>query len=384
MNKIRTKTNAMSAKHHHKQIWVVLGFFSSVFRSVLNILATLLLVSSLLSLIISPERFPLLAYMGLLFPFIIVFIAFLALYNVARRKWKNAIFEALLLIMALPASLTYCPLHKPTTDIPDGVIKLLSWNVMAFDYSKHLPDKPNPVMSYLQQSDADIICLQEAYLTNDKSKMLTLEQVKDFLPNFPYVDNRNAQGDGSNLMILSKFPIEHIREIPLKSRFNGAVAYRLNINGKDVELVNVHLETSGVKANDGEEYFDLVKEGRAVELSKKVYFKLGPSFARRAAQVDRLALDISTSLRSTPYVILCGDFNDTPMSYARHRLTGNLVDLYRKTGLGLGYSFNLKGLGLRIDHMLASPAIKGYNCTVDASVNASDHKPIYCYLQLGE
>ena len=81
-------------------------------------------------------------------------------------------------------------------------------------------------------------------------------------------------------------------------------------------------------------------------------------------------------------MILCGDFNDTPISYARYRLTANLHDLYVDTGSGAGYSYSFKKMGLRIDHILASKAIKGYDCMVDPSAEGSDHKPIYCLFTL--
>ena len=39
-------------------------------------------------------------------------------------------------------------------------------------------------------------------------------------------------------------------------------------------------------------------------------------------------------------VILCGDFNDTPISYTRHRVASlGLTDAFREAGQGFGFSF---------------------------------------------
>ncbi|MBO5014946.1 MAG: endonuclease, partial [Bacteroidaceae bacterium] len=36
----------------------------------------------------------------------------------------------------------------------------------------------------------------------------------------------------------------------------------------------------------------------------------------------------------------------------------------------------------RIDHIFLSKNMKSYECTVDRSVKASDHYPIWCYISL--
>lgn len=356
--------------------------FSTV-RSFFNLAATLLLGLVLLSIVVSPERLSFLAYFGLLFPFIMLFILLLFIYHIAFRKWRGAIYVALLLVVAFPLCRVYLPLHRPAKELPQEHIKILSFNVMRYAYMSHSAQAPNPILRYLKESNADIICMQEAYLAQkSKQGIISYAQIKSYLSNYPYIDHREAQPRGSDLVLLSKFPIRHVRVLPLTSHFNGAVSYRLDIHGKELELINVHLESTTVKSKDGEDYLSLAKKGKAFELSKKISLKLGPSFAIRARQVDRLALEVATALQSTPYVILCGDFNDTPISYARYRLTANLHDLYVDTGSGAGYSYSFKKMGLRIDHILASKAIKGYDCMVDPSAEGSDHKPIYCLFTL--
>lgn len=373
----------MASRKNKSGFAKTLRLFFSATRSIVNLVATILLGLVLLSLIISPERASFLAYFGLLFPLIVLFILSLLLYHLIAKHWHSAIFAGILILVALPLCRVYLPINRKTKDVPQECIKILSFNVMRFDYMPHSSQEPNPTLLYLKESGADIICLQEAYLArSSKEGVPTYAQLKSYLSNYPYIDYRKAQPGGSDMVLLSKFPILHVRTLPLASLFNGAISYRLEIEDKELELINVHLESTNVKNKDGEDYVSLAKKGKAIELSKRISLKLGPSFAKRAQQVDRLALEVATALQSTPYVMLCGDFNDTPISYARNRLTGNLQDLYVSTGTGAGYSFYFKRMGLRIDHMLASQAVKGYNCTVDASAHSSDHKPIFCLFTL--
>jgi len=81
-------------------------------------------------------------------------------------------------------------------------------------------------------------------------------------------------------------------------------------------------------------------------------------------------------------IIVCGDFNDTPISYTHHIIAKGLTDCFVAKGRGLGLSYNQKGFNLRIDHILCSEAFVPYSCKVDSKMEASDHNPMVCSLKL--
>ena len=98
----------------------------------------------------------------------------------------------------------------------------------------------------------------------------------------------------------------------------------------------------------------------------------------RAPQVDAVAKYID----NTPYpVVLCGDFNDNPLSYSRKTLAEKLTDCYVSSGFGPGISYNRHGMFVRIDNIMCSDKWKAYGCKVDKSIHYSDHYPIYCWLK---
>ena len=83
-------------------------------------------------------------------------------------------------------------------------------------------------------------------------------------------------------------------------------------------------------------------------------------------------------------MIVCGDFNDNPISYARRIISQGLTDCFVETGKGIGLSYNQKGFYVRIDHILCSEHFQPYNCQIDDEMDASDHYPILCWLKMQE
>jgi endonuclease/exonuclease/phosphatase family metal-dependent hydrolase len=108
--------------------------------------------------------------------------------------------------------------------------------------------------------------------------------------------------------------------------------------------------------------------------------KLSEATVIRSKQADVL-LETIRGLKGKK-LVLCGDFNDSPISYTHHTLCDDLQDAFVESGNGLGISYNRNRMYFRIDHILASKDLGVYGCRVDDSIEASDHYPIWCYLSL--
>ena len=80
-------------------------------------------------------------------------------------------------------------------------------------------------------------------------------------------------------------------------------------------------------------------------------------------------------------VVVCGDLNDSPISYSCHRLSSRLKSAFRQSGNGLGLSYNQKGFYFRIDHIFVSDYWQTYETHVDKTVPWSDHYPMITYLK---
>jgi endonuclease/exonuclease/phosphatase family metal-dependent hydrolase len=86
---------------------------------------------------------------------------------------------------------------------------------------------------------------------------------------------------------------------------------------------------------------------------------------------------IKDHINSSPFpVIVCGDFNDTPISYTYSTLKENLVDAFKESGIGIGNSY--VGIpSLRIDYILHDKKFNSYNYK-KYKFELSDHFPISC------
>ncbi|MDE6347549.1 MAG: endonuclease/exonuclease/phosphatase family protein, partial [Bacteroides sp.] len=181
----------------------------------------------------------------------------------------------------------------------------------------------------------------------------------------------------------SKFPILSARTLNYPSEYNGSLLYEIKIGEDTLTLINNHLESNKLTLADKEVYEEMLKspEKEKVKSGARLLIrKLAEASAIRAPQADAIAREIAASAH--PYVIVCGDFNDSPISYAHHTIARELDDAFTESGRGLGISYNQNRFYFRIDNILTSKNLKAYNCTVDRSIKDSDHYPIWCHIAL--
>jgi endonuclease/exonuclease/phosphatase family metal-dependent hydrolase len=102
------------------------------------------------------------------------------------------------------------------------------------------------------------------------------------------------------------------------------------------------------------------------------------AFIKRARQADMLAEKISES----PYpVIICGDFNDTPVSYTYKKIKSSLSDSFMEAGSGIGSTYSKIFPSFRIDYSLHESNMKAIY-TERVRLKLSDHYPVLTYLRL--
>lgn len=361
-----------------KTIWNILYL--------LNALALIVLLLSAFSDFVSPYKCIIFPYLGLFFPFILLGNILIVLFWMIVQKWKVVGVNLLVFLICWSAIHTYFPINSKAKELPEGCIKILSYNVMRFEYvKKDSPESPNEILQYIKEQNADIVCVQE-YGEATKNTHLTREQVLSALKDyphhyikelkFPYEDERFG------LAVFSKFPILSIKKIPYESRYNGSFLAELDINGKRVTLINNHLESNKLSQEERNDYYRLTQDMDSQSLNsftKMMYKRLTPAYKLRADQAKLISNEIKET--KNPYIVVCGDFNDTPISYAHHKIKGNLKDAFVESGSGLGITYNKYRFLFRIDYILHSKNIKSYNCSV-GSLKNSDHYPVSCYLKL--
>ncbi len=343
---------------------------------VVLLLSALALVMLLLTLVTShydPSLSWVFAMTGLVTPAIYLFALFMALYWVIRWRWIYATLLLIPLAIGAPAVSRYIKIEtsKSYGELPRrGVLRLMSYNV------KHLstPEWENStadVSRFVEEAKPDIVCFQEF-----SPSRMTKQEEPDLFRNYSctVVDD---------MATYSRYKILRSSENLVGDEFESGVAFWSDILvGRDtLRLYNIHLHSTAITAND-DEYLSGMKflsDSLSDDILKGMISRFRTTSIGRAAQADTIA----SSIAESPYrVIVCGDFNDTPNSYAYRKISKGLNDAFQQAGVGYSYTycgfFNL----LRIDYVMVEEPLKVLSYEVVDSVRLSDHLPIVTTLKL--
>ena len=208
------------------------------------------------------------------------------------------------------------------------------------------------------------------------------------LNKYPYHSSTALEASGKyhiyGLACFSKYPIEKTHEVVFNSSFNGAAVYTIDVNGKKLAVANVHLESNSISAEDKKLYGDFIQNSDEVNLedvTSNIRSRLGRAYRMRAEQVRKVKDHLSEL--NVDGTLICGDFNDTPISYVYAQMKEGMDDAFASTGFGPGITYHKDFFWFRIDNIMHSPNLKSYKAKVD-KVPYSDHYPLTTFLNVGD
>lgn len=345
-----------------------------------NVFFALCLVLTYVSVYINPEQFWFAALYGLLYPFFLIINLIFLLYWIFRWKW--------LVFISLVAILLGINHFNGFVRLPYGNsgkhlkphFKVMTYNVNLFrlySWSKLKPSYSN-VFNYIKNDSFDVVCLQEFYLKEGK---LNLEQAKqqsgmDIYPS--YILRRSTSAYG--LAILTNLPVVRTGEISFPNSFNACM-YADIVKGADtIRVYNLHLQSTRLKERNFNFLLrnEFKLDSKNYDELKDLLTRLGVAFTKRARQVNLVV----QHMRTCRYpILICGDFNDSPVSYTYHTLTAKLHDTFKDAGTGVVPTFSGLWPSYRIDYVLRD---KLFSTVSYASprLKFSDHYPVVVEVQL--
>lgn len=342
-----------------------------------TIISTLVLWGTCVSCKLHPEHFPHLSLLGLLFP-ILLLVHLLLIPAWLLVNYRRAWIPLIGLLPIMGYILDYCPVHF-NQDIPAHAVKIISWN--SHHYGSLYENKEEGkriTIDYILNSDADVICMQETATSG--------VLVDSF---YTEMEQRGYKRDTYlGTVFLTRFDILDMDTIPYESRRNpdgskgnGSKWYRLKIDDKEVIVVNNHLESNHLEDSIKQDYvanLDNPEYTKMKESGRKIGRKLTSSTQYRGPQTDSL---YHFALRHMDdYIVMCGDFNDTPISYTYQQLNSIMKSAFRQSGRGIGLSYNKRGFWVRIDHIFYGNRCRSYHTHIDNSITTSDHYPLISWL----
>lgn len=347
----------------------------------LNVLVIIGMMLTGFADILDPRTWGFLAIAGYAFPFFAFLnVVFIVVWMIVSKRYILLPFAGF--ILCYSPVMKFCPLNIGQ-EAPIGCLKVMTFNTWQFGYSEYeatdeeRAQARRDVLNYIADADCDIVCLQESGISS------WMEQEFDSIvkPVMPY--RSSSEWCGNSILLLSKYPIVRHEKIKYESKGNLSVAFFLNVNGKELIVVNNHLESNHFSTEEKEHFGDVVKggakNGGIKGESKFVARKLVNAAKIRAAQADAVATFVS--LHKGRSIILCGDFNDIPLSYAHRTIAKDLTDCYISTAKGPGFSYHRNGMYVRIDNMMCSNDMTPFDCHVDKSCSRSDHFPIVGWIK---
>jgi endonuclease/exonuclease/phosphatase family metal-dependent hydrolase len=268
----------------------------------------------------------------------------------------------------------------------------MSWNVAQFDIleSKKNPATKNKMVELIQQCQPDIACFQEMVagdsdinLNTPYYKKYSFFSVSDFTQLLHFRDHFYSynftqdflSSQHFGLIIFSRYPIVNRQKISFLSKgYNNFFQFVDIVKNNDtIRVFNIHLQS--LKFNrTNRDYIDnpTFENSDDMEQSKNILAKFKWAFTKRKIQTYY----VSAAIKQSPYpVIVCGDFNDVPNSYAYQKIGDGLQNCFVEKGYGIGRTFSDIAPTLRIDNIFVARAF-----TVDqfSRINKllSDHFPI--------
>ncbi|HEX7493676.1 MAG TPA: endonuclease/exonuclease/phosphatase family protein [Bacteroidales bacterium] len=345
-----------------------------------NVIFALSLLISYLAVLISPDDFALPAFFGLAYPYLLLINIILVII------WAMLLrFEAFISLVVIAVGFNhisnYIQFTRPSGN-KTNTFKVLSYNVRLFNYfeNNHGVTSEKKVIEFIKAQKPDIICLQELYVAGYPA--IEEKFMIDALGG-KYYSHMKLSGSGKNryygIVTLSRFPIVRKGEIIHPGSSSLSIYTDVVIQKDTFRIYNNHLQSFRLKRME-RSFIDELTASEDKEKMKEVKglsVSLKKGFVKRALQAEIVKSQIN---RSPFPVMVVGDFNDTPVSYAYRKIRSGLNDSFVNSGYGAGFTYRGNYPPNRIDYILYDNSLTNSYFEI-LKVKYSDHYPIIAYFR---
>ena len=303
----------------------------------------------LLARYVSPQIFWPPAIIALLLPGLLLFLVVFIIIQLLRRRWRSVLLPAIVLAVAFPILGRLFAWPSSGIPIPDdgGTVTLVTGNQRMFRNAEGKDIDDETVRAFFDGLGADVLMLQEVWPERRKRSYIDAIREGSGL-------RERHQRDNTMVATYANTITETI-DLYDGSQYHIILLTDVRTELGTIRVINTHMQSnkiSGMAAGiRGEES---VKE--QVTTFGQMLAGYGRTTRRRAAQAEK----VRRLVEESPYpVVLGGDFNDVPSSYAYYvALSPRLKDAWAERGSGLGTTFTGPLPGLRIDYFMVDTSLQ--------------------------
>jgi endonuclease/exonuclease/phosphatase family metal-dependent hydrolase len=349
----------------------------------INLIAISLLLLSASACYINPEKIWWLAIVGMAFPlFLLINFLFVVFWLMSKPSY--ILFPIIGFALCWNQIQTLISFSEKAENIPQESVSIMSYNVKNFDLYNWTKNKETRqhILNLIKDENPDVICFQEFY--SDEGEFKNEQYFQDTLGyKFSYFSKTQSRRFTKRkkeiilhwgTAIFSKYPIVDSGEIDFPDVMSNNCQWAaIKINEQKIRVYNTHLQSIHLGYDDYNTIEEIEKNQKtSLSRIKKILEKLKLAYTKRSDQVALIKEDMAKS----PYPkILCGDFNDQPVSYSYNQLSENMQDAFLKRGNGLGGTFANTFNFFRIDFLLFDQQFKIYDYNSPRK-KYSDHYPV--------
>ena len=330
-----------------------------------NIVAALLLVITYAIPYINPIDYQKIPFLGLLYPVLLLVNLIYVIGWAFTSKTQYAALSLLVIIIGIRHLLTLVgiPYLQESIAISKDAVKVSSYNThdfrsIAWKNNTFQPAAVKKIIKHL--GTADYICAQEI---GAKSKNMLQKEL-----DYPYTFGKKGT------MIFSRTPFLNKGFIDFGKTGNSCTWADVPFGETTVRLYSLHLESNKVTTNSEK----ILKEKEMTIEDRVLMLKsmFGQYLIHSRVRVEQTE-QVLAHIEDSPYpVVVCGDFNDAPLSYIYRRFTKKLSDGFTQQGRGVGISFRGYIPFLRIDYILADASLQFQDYRTVRTLKYSDHYPV--------
>ena len=312
-------------------------FFQGSLKLLIGIGGIVALISTFLCAIcpfVNPSIFVWTAIFGLAFWMIFFVNIFILIILIRLKSRRTILIPIVALLFSIPGLLKSYSFGKEKDS--NAQIKVMTYNVGVFrdynDKNRSANDVKKTLAELVEAEKPDVLCLQESGQWPENAASAFSKMI-----GYKYYSINKANGNS----YFSKYPLLEVKAFDNEGLIKFVDIKKVKINNEDsFYLVNCHFNSFKIS--------DDIDDINEKEVCKSVIRKLVNGFMSRTEITELLLKKLPDD--KLP-IVICGDFNDTPMSYTYNKMfNAGLKDAFITVSKGIGKTYCGKLPLLRIDY----------------------------------